>query len=79
LGVTQISNPAYAIAIAIASQASLQVATAHHGTLPNNPNPVPISINLSPQQLIVATVNIPPTTDAPAFTDRVGNSFGFLS
>jgi len=31
LGVTQIPNPAYAIAIATASQAALQAAIAHHG------------------------------------------------
>jgi len=68
LGVTQIPNPAYAIAIATASQAAI----AHHGTVPNNPDPVPTSINLSPQQLIAATANIPPTTDAPTFADPVG-------
>jgi hypothetical protein len=44
LGVTQAPNPAYAIAITTASQAAI----AHHETLPNNPNPVPTSINLSP-------------------------------
>jgi hypothetical protein len=49
LGVTQIPNPAYAIAIATAFQAALQVAIAHHGTMPNNPDPVPTSVNLSPQ------------------------------
>jgi len=76
LGVTQIPNPAYAIAIATAFQAALQAAIAHHGTVPNNPDPVPTSINISPQQLIIATVNIPPTIDAPAFTDPVGE---FLS
>jgi hypothetical protein len=36
LGVTQIPNPSYAIAIAIASQAALQATIAHHGTVPNN-------------------------------------------
>jgi len=60
LGITQIPKPAYAIAIAIASQTTLQAAIAHHGIVPNNPNSVPTSVNLSPQQLIVATTNIPP-------------------
>ncbi len=40
-GVTEAPNLAYAIAIATASQAALQVAIAHHGTVPNNPDPVP--------------------------------------
>jgi hypothetical protein len=75
LGVTQIPNPAYAIAIAIASQAALQTAIAHHGTVLNNPDPVPTSVNLFPQQLIATTANIPPTTDAPAFADLVGEFF----
>jgi hypothetical protein len=48
LGVTQIPNPAYAIAIATVSQAALQVAIAHHGIVPNNPDLVPTSVNLSP-------------------------------
>ncbi len=74
LGVTQAPNPAYAIAIATASQ----VAIAHHGTMPNNPDPVPTSVNLSPQQLIIATANIPPTIDAPAFVDPVGEFFRIL-
>jgi hypothetical protein len=64
LGVTQAPNPAYAIAITTASQAALQVAIAHHGTVPNNLDPIPTSVNLSPQQLIVVIANIPPTTDA---------------
>jgi hypothetical protein len=74
LGVTQIPNLAYATAIATTSQAAI----AHHGTLPNNPDLVPTSVNLSPQQLIVATANIPPTTDAPAFADLVGEFFRVL-
>jgi hypothetical protein len=78
LGITQIPNPAYAIAIATASQAALQAAIADHGTMPNNPDPVPTSINLSPQQLIAATANIPPTTDAPAFADPVAEFFRIL-
>ncbi len=52
VGVTQIPNPTYAIAIATASQVALQAAIAHHGTMPNNPDPIPTSINLSPQQFI---------------------------
>jgi len=47
LGITQIPNPAYATAIATASQTTLQVAITHHGTMPNNPNSVPTSVNLS--------------------------------
>jgi len=75
LGVTQAPNPAYAIANATTSQAALQATIAHHGTVPNNPDPVPTSVNLSPQQLIAATANIPPTTDAPAFVDLVEEFF----
>jgi len=78
LGVTQIPNPAYAIAIATTSQATLQAAITHHETMPNNPNPVPTSINLSPQQLIAATTNIPPTTNATTFADPVGEFFRIL-
>jgi len=74
----QAPNPAYAIAITTASQAALQVAIAHHGTVPNNPDVVPTSVNLSPQQLIVATTNIPFTTDVPAFVDPVGEFFRIL-
>ncbi|CAK9209622.1 unnamed protein product [Sphagnum troendelagicum] len=40
LGVSQAPNPAYAIAIATASQAALQATIAHHGTVPNNPDPL---------------------------------------
>jgi hypothetical protein len=78
LGVTQIPNPAYAIAIATASQVALQAAIAHHETMSNNPDLVPTSVNLSPQQLIVATTNIPPTTDAQAFVDPLGEFFRIL-
>jgi len=78
LGVTQIPNPAYATAVATASQAALQATIAHHGTMPNNPNPVPTSINISPQQFIDATTNIPPTIDAQAFVDLVGEFFRVL-
>jgi len=78
LGVTQIPNPTYAIAITTASQAALQATIAHHGTVPNNPDSVPTSINLSLQQFIATTTNIPPTTDAPTFTDPVGEFFRIL-
>jgi hypothetical protein len=74
LEVTQIPNPVYTIAIATTSQAII----AHHGTAPNNPDPVPTSINLSPQQLIVITANIPSTTDVLAFADLVGEFFRVL-
>jgi len=77
-GVTQIPNLGYAIAITIASKATLQAAIAHHETVPNNPNSVPTPVNLSPQQLIAATTNIPPTTDALAFADPVGKLFRIL-
>jgi hypothetical protein len=78
LGVTQIPNLVYAIAITITSQATLQAIITHHGTMPNNPNLVPTSVNFSPQKFITATVNIPPTIDAPAFADPVGGFFGVL-
>ncbi len=78
LGVTQAPNPAYTIAIATASQVALQAAIAHHGTVPNNPDPVPTSVNLSPQQLIVAIANIPPNTNALAFVDPVGEFFRII-
>ncbi len=78
LGVTQILNPAYAIAIATASQATLQTTIAHHGTMPNNLDPVPTLVNLSPQQLIAATTNIPPTIDALAFANPMGEFFQVL-
>jgi hypothetical protein len=43
--------------------------------LPNNLDLVPISINIYSQQLIVTTVNIPPTIDAPTFVDPMGEFF----
>jgi len=46
--------------------------------MPNNLNPIPISVNLSPQQLIITTTNIPPTIDAPAFVDPMGEFFRIL-
>jgi len=65
LGVTQIPNPTYATAITTAFQVALQVATTHHGIIPNNLDPIPTSVNLSPQQFIVATANNPLIIDAP--------------
>ncbi len=78
LGVTQIPNPTYATTIATASPATLQVAITHHGTVPNNLDSVPTSINLFLQQLIATTTNIPPTIDALAFADPVEDSFRIL-
>jgi hypothetical protein len=46
--------------------------------MPNNPDLIPISINHSPQQLIVTTANILPTIDAPTFADPVGEFFRVL-
>jgi hypothetical protein len=46
--------------------------------VPNNPNPVLTLVNFSPQQLIVVTINIPPTIDAPTFVDPVGEFFQVL-
>jgi hypothetical protein len=46
--------------------------------MPNNPNLVLISINLSPQQLIITTVNIPPTIDALTFVDHMREFFQVL-
>jgi hypothetical protein len=68
LGVTQILNLTYATTTATTSQATI----AHHGTMPNNPNALPTSINLFPQQLIVAT------TDALTFANPVGEFFQIL-
>jgi hypothetical protein len=76
--VTQIPNPTYTAAISITSQAALQATIAHYGTMPNNPNLVPTSVNLSPQQFIVVIANIPPTIDAPAFADSMGEFFRVL-
>jgi hypothetical protein len=59
-------------------QAALQIAIAHHGTVPNNPDLVPISVNLFFQQFIATTANIPPTIDAPTFADPVGEFFRVL-
>jgi hypothetical protein len=46
--------------------------------MPNNPNPVPISVKKFLQQLIVAIANIPPTINAPAFANIVGEFFRVL-
>ncbi len=77
-GVTHIPNPTYATSIANASQVPLQVAITYHGIVPNNLDPIPTSINLSPQPFIVATTNIPPTIDAPAFANPMGEFFWFI-
>jgi hypothetical protein len=43
--------------------------------MPNNPDPIPTSINLFPQQLIIVTTNIPSPIDALAFVDPMGEFF----
>jgi hypothetical protein len=78
LGITLIPNLAYATTIATAFQAALQVGIAHHGIMPNYLDSVPTSINLSLQQFIIATANIPPTIDAPTFADPMGEFFRVL-
>jgi hypothetical protein len=78
LGIYHIPNPVYATSITTAFQATLQAAIAHHGTVPNNPDSIPILINLSPQQHIVATTNIPPTINSPAFANPMGELFQVL-
>jgi hypothetical protein len=75
LGIIQIPNPTYATTIATTSQATLQATITHHGTMPNNLNLVPTLVNLFPQQLIVVITNIPPTIDALAFVDPMGEFF----
>jgi hypothetical protein len=78
LDITHIPNLAYATAIATASQVALQVAIAYHRIMPNNLDLIPTSINLSPQQLITTSANIPPTMNAPAFVNPVGEFFQVL-
>jgi hypothetical protein len=78
LGVTHIPNPTYATTITTTSQPALQATITHHGTMLNNPNPVPTSLNLSPQQLITITRNNLPTIDAPTFVDPMGELFQVL-
>jgi len=56
----------------------LQVAIAHHGTIPGNPYLVPILVNLYPQQPIATTANIPPTINAPTFANPMGELFQIL-
>jgi hypothetical protein len=46
--------------------------------MPNILDPVPTSINLSPQQFIAAIANNSPTTNAPTFADLVGEFFRVL-
>ncbi len=46
MGITQIPNETYATTITTAYQTTLQATITHHETMPNNPNPVPTSINL---------------------------------
>jgi hypothetical protein len=46
--------------------------------VPNNLDLVPTSVNLSPQQLIPTTINIPPTIDAPAFVDPMGEFYRII-
>ncbi len=75
LGITQILNLAYAIAIATTSQVALQATIAHHGIVPNNLDLEPISVNLFPQQVIVVIANILPTIDALTFADPMGEFF----
>jgi hypothetical protein len=72
LGITQIPNLAYATTIATASQVALQATIAHHGIVPNNLDPVLISINLSLEELIATIANNPPTIDALLFASRMG-------
>jgi hypothetical protein len=43
--------------------------------MPNNPDLVPTSVNLFPQQLIAVIANIPFTIDAPTFADPMGEFF----
>jgi hypothetical protein len=46
--------------------------------MPNNLDSIPTSANISPQQLIIAIANIPPTINALAFVDPVGEFFRVL-
>jgi hypothetical protein len=75
LGVTQIPNPTYATTIAIAFQVALQAAIAHHGIVPKNLDPVLTLGNLFLQQFIIATAKIPPTINALAFVNLMGEFF----
>ncbi len=53
LGVTQIPNLAYTTTMATTSQVALQATIAHHGTMPNNLDPIPTLVNLSLQQFML--------------------------
>jgi hypothetical protein len=46
--------------------------------MPNNPDSIPTSVNLSPQQLIASIANILPTTDVPTFAYPLGEFFRVL-
>ncbi len=46
--------------------------------MPNNVDLVLSLVNLSLQQFIVVTANIPPTIDAPSFANPVGEFFRVL-
>jgi hypothetical protein len=46
--------------------------------MPSNLNLVPILVNLSLQEFIVATVNIPPTINVLAFANLMGEFFQVL-
>jgi hypothetical protein len=56
----------------------LQATIAHHGIVLNNPDPEFTSINFFPQWFIVVIANIPPTIDALACVDPVGEFFRIL-
>jgi hypothetical protein len=56
----------------------LQAAIAHHGTVQNNPDLIPTLVKFFPQQFIVAIANNPPTIDALAFANQVGEFFRVL-
>jgi hypothetical protein len=49
-----------------------------HGSIPDNPAPVPTLVALTPQQLARATANVPPTINALASADPVGQFFAIL-
>jgi hypothetical protein len=46
--------------------------------VPNNPDPIPISINLSLQQLIIVIANIFPNINAPTLVNPMGEFFRVL-
>jgi hypothetical protein len=79
LGITQIPNPTYAIAITTASQVALQIAIVHHGTMPNNPNPIPTPVNIFPQQPLLLPQTFLPPSMSQLLLIQWGNSFKLLS